>query len=91
MMIDDYAATSGAFREMLKTITPEMWPGDPARAAAAIYQVVNSDEARHWVILGSDAHRRIGVKLDMQRAEYEAGKEMAFSTDYPGATGPTVL
>ena len=34
--IDDYAATSGAFREMLKTITPEMWPGDPARAAAAI-------------------------------------------------------
>ena len=48
------------------------------------------DEARHWVILGSDAHRRIGVKLDMQRAEYEAGKEMAFSTDYPDATG-TVL
>src|SRR3954466_3428956 len=88
---DDYAATSGAFREMLKTITPEMWPGDPARAAARIYHVVNSDEARHWVILGSDAHRRIGVKLDMQRAEYEAGKEMAFSTDYPEATGPTVL
>jgi NAD(P)-dependent dehydrogenase (short-subunit alcohol dehydrogenase family) len=27
--IDDYAATSGAFREMLNTITPEMWPGDP--------------------------------------------------------------
>ncbi len=89
--IDDYAATSGAFREMFKTITPEMWPGDPVRAAAAIYDVVNSDEARHWVILGSDAHRRIGVKLDMQRAEYEAGKEMAFSTDYPDATGPTVL
>ena len=43
------------------------------------------------MILGSDAHRRIGVKLDMQRAEYEAGKEMAFSTDYPDATGPTVL
>jgi hypothetical protein len=31
------------------------------------------------------------VKLDMQRAEYEAGKEMALSTDYPDATGPTVL
>jgi hypothetical protein len=42
-------------------------------------------------VLGSDAHRRIGVKLDMQRAEYEAGQEMAFSTDYPDATGPTVL
>jgi hypothetical protein len=43
------------------------------------------------VILGSDAHRRIGLKLDMQRAEHEAGKEMAFSTDFPDATGPTVL
>ena len=61
------------------------------RGAAAIYQVVKSDEARHWVILGSDAHRRIGVKLDMQRAEYDAGRELAFSTDYPGQTGPTVL
>jgi NAD(P)-dependent dehydrogenase (short-subunit alcohol dehydrogenase family) len=89
--IDDYAATSGAFREMLKTITPEMWPGDPARAAAAIYEVVNSDIERHWVILGSDAHRRIGVKLDMQRAEYEAGRELALSTDYPDATTPAVL
>jgi hypothetical protein len=76
---------------MLKTITPEMWPGDPARGAAAIYQVANSDEIRHWVILGSDAHRRIGVKLDMLRGEYEAGKDVAFSTDYPDHAGPTVL
>jgi NAD(P)-dependent dehydrogenase (short-subunit alcohol dehydrogenase family) len=90
-IIDAYAATSGAFREMMKTVTPDMFPGDPVRGAAAIYQVVNSNEARHWVILGSDAHRRIGVKLDMQRAEYDAGRELAFSTDYPGQTGPTVL
>jgi NAD(P)-dependent dehydrogenase (short-subunit alcohol dehydrogenase family) len=89
--IDSYAATSGAFREMLKTITPEMWPGDPVRGARAIYEVAKSDEPRHWVILGSDAHRRIGVKLDMQRAEYDAGKELAFSTDFPDMTGPTVL
>jgi len=27
----------------------------------------------------------------MQRAEYETGKELAFSTDYPDATAPTVL
>jgi hypothetical protein len=26
-----------------------------------------------------------GVKRDMLRAEYDAGKEMAFSTDYPDA------
>jgi hypothetical protein len=31
-----------------------------------------------------------GVKLDMQRAEIEAGKDMTLSTDYPGA-GRAVL
>jgi len=34
--------------------------------------------------------RRIGAKLDMLRAEFEAGKDMAVSTDYPGA-GPAIL
>jgi hypothetical protein len=41
-------------------------------------------------VLGSDALRRVGVKLDMQRAEIEAGKDLALSTDYPGA-GRAVL
>jgi hypothetical protein len=34
--------------------------------------------------------RRIGVKLDMQRAEIEAGKDITLGTDYPGA-GRAVL
>jgi NAD(P)-dependent dehydrogenase (short-subunit alcohol dehydrogenase family) len=88
--IDDYAATSGAFRNVMKTITPEMFPGDPARAARAIYEVVYSDLPRHWVILGTDAQRRIGAKLEALRAEFEAGKEMALSTDYPNS-GRAVL
>jgi NAD(P)-dependent dehydrogenase (short-subunit alcohol dehydrogenase family) len=88
--VDDYSATSGAFRAMVEKVTPDMFPGDPVRAASAIYQVVASDRPRHWVVLGSDALRRIGVKLDMQRAEIEAGKDMTLSTDYPGA-GRAVL
>ena len=88
--IDDYSATSGAFRAMVEKVTPDMFPGDPVRAAAAIYQVVASDRPRHWVVLGSDALRRIGVKLDIQRAEIEAGKDMTIGTDYPGA-GRAVL
>jgi len=83
--IDAYGATSGAFRSLLTTATPDQFPGDPRRAAAAIYAVVISGCPRHWVILGSDAHRRIGAKLDMLRTEFEAGKEMALSTDFPGA------
>jgi hypothetical protein len=53
-------------------------------------EVVASDRPQHWVVLGSDALRRINVKLDMQRAELDAGKEMTLSTDYPGA-GQAVL
>ncbi|MGW7622862.1 hypothetical protein ACWGLG_45085 [Streptomyces antimycoticus] len=40
---------------------------------------------------GSDAQRRIGVKLDQLRAEFEAGRELAFSTDFPGAADNAVL
>jgi NAD(P)-dependent dehydrogenase (short-subunit alcohol dehydrogenase family) len=83
--IEAYDATSGAFRRMMTTVTPEMFPGDPVRAAAAIYEVVASESPRHWVVLGSDAQRRIGAKLDMLRAEFEAGADMARSTDYPGS------
>ncbi len=86
--IEDYGATSGAFRAVVEKVTPDMFPGDPTRAAAAIWKAVASDQPRHWVILGSDAHRRIGVKLDRLRAEFEAGKEMAFGTDYPDAGRP---
>jgi short-subunit dehydrogenase len=88
--IDAYAATAGAFRGMLGSLTPEMFPGDPVRAAKAIYQVVTSDDPPHWVPLGSDAYRRIGAKLSALRQEFEAGQELAISTDFPGS-GPAVL
>src|SRR5258706_6626126 len=81
--IEAYEATSGAFRKMMTTVSPDMFPGDPVRAAAAIYEVVASEAPRHWVVLGSDAQRRIGAKLDMLRAEFEAGAGTARSSDYP--------
>jgi NAD(P)-dependent dehydrogenase (short-subunit alcohol dehydrogenase family) len=83
--IEAYEATSGAFRTMMTTVSPDMFPGDPVRAAAAIYEVGASESPRHWVVLGSDAQRRIGAKLDMLRAEFEAGADTARSTDYPGS------
>lgn len=68
----------------MATLTPGMFPGDPARAAEAIYQVATADQPRHWVLLGSDALRRVGAKLHALRAEYEAGRELAFSTGTRG-------
>jgi NAD(P)-dependent dehydrogenase (short-subunit alcohol dehydrogenase family) len=84
--IDAYETTSGAFRKLVTTASPDLFPGDPDRAAEAIYEVVVSGSPRHWVILGSDAQRRIGAKLERLRAEFDAGKDMAFSTDFPGAS-----
>ena len=83
--IEAYEATSGAFRKIMATLTPEMFPGDPARAAEAIYEAVTSQPDRHWVVLGSDAQRRIKAKLDLLLAEVDAGETMAMSTDYPGS------
>src|ERR1700756_5587592 len=83
--IETYEATSGAFRKTMTTVTPDMFPGDPVRAAAAIYEVVASEFPPHWVVLGSDAQRRGGAKLAMLRAELDAGEDMARSTDFPGS------
>lgn len=88
--IRDYDATSGAFVRTVGAVRPEMFPGDPQRAAAAISRNVRAAEPRHWLILGSDAHRRIGDKLVRLRAEYDTGLKLAASTDYPGS-GAAVL
>jgi len=85
-----YEATSGAFRNLMGTLTPDMFPGDPARAAAAVFEVVAAQPERHWVVLGSDAQRRIKAKLTLLQAELEIGEPMATSTDFPGS-GRAVL
>jgi hypothetical protein len=89
-VIDAYEATSGMFRKMVDKLSPDQFPGDPVRAAKAIFEVVNSDRQIHWLILGTDAYRRIGAKLGMIGAEFKAVKDIAFSTDYPDA-GKAVL
>ena len=71
-------------------IKPEQFPGDPAKAAAAIYQEVHTGSNRRHLILGSDAYRLIGIKLDAIRSEFEEIKDLAFSTDYPDA-GEAIL
>jgi len=88
--IEDYAATAGAFRSVVHSVTPEMFPGDPARAAQQIWTAVKSPNPPHWLILGSDAYRRIGVKLQLFQAEFERNHELAPTTDYPDA-GQAVL
>ncbi len=82
--IEAYVATSGAFRLAMETNSDAMFPGDPALAAAAIYTALKSDSPPHRLILGSDAHQRIGVKLHSLQIEFEAGRDVAYSTDIAG-------
>lgn len=88
--IGDYAATAGAFREVAQTVTPEMFPGDPVRAARQIWAAVKSAKPPHWLILGSDAYRRMGAKLQAFQAEFDRNRDVAPTTDYPDA-GQAVL
>ncbi|GAA2147303.1 oxidoreductase [Kitasatospora kazusensis] len=89
--IADYAATAGAFRAMMGNLTPAMFPGDPEQAAKVIYQAAGSEELRHWIVLGSDAQRRIDAKLTQLRTEFDAGRDVALSTDFPGSADHAVL
>jgi len=84
--IADYAATSGAFRERVSTVTPEMFPGDPARVAKAIFEEALFPSGRHWVVMGSDAVRRINLKLEALTRDIRLGARTAAETDYPGST-----
>jgi len=88
--ISDYDATSGAFIRAVSAVRPEQFPGDPDRAAEAIVHNVRAPEPRRWLVLGSDAYRRIDEKLSRFHAEFDAGRELAGSTDFPGS-GPAVL
>ncbi|MGC5309808.1 hypothetical protein [Micromonospora zamorensis] len=89
--IADYAATAGAFRAVVYKITPEMFPGAPERAAAAIWSAAKSaDPPPRLMILGSDAYRRMGDKLALFQAAFAKNKDIAPMTDFPDA-GPAVL
>ena len=88
--ISDYDATAGAFRAVAQAVTPEMFPGDPVRAAQQIWAAVKSANPPHWLILGSDAYRRMGAKLQTFQAEFDHNRDVAPATDYPDAGKPVL-
>lgn len=56
--------------------------GDPVKAATAIISVaVDGDSPLHQV-LGSDSYSLASAKVDALRADLEAGRELAHTTDY---------
>jgi NAD(P)-dependent dehydrogenase (short-subunit alcohol dehydrogenase family) len=79
--IADYAETAVKRRKENDTVHGTQ-PGDPARAAAALVDVVSSGEAPELLVLGSDALDGFRSVLDGQRAEVEAWEHVSTSTGF---------
>ena len=76
-----YAETAGKRRKENDTVHGTQ-PGDPARAAAALVEVVSSGKIPELLVLGSDALDRFRSVLDGQRAEIDAWEHVSTSTDF---------
>ncbi|WP_445186272.1 hypothetical protein ACTXG6_03255 [Pseudonocardia sp. Cha107L01] len=60
-------------------------PGDPDKVADAILASVDVSPAPRRLTLGSDAYQSMHAALTGRIGELEAGRDIAFSTDFAGA------
>lgn len=79
--IADYAETAGKRRKDNDTVHGTQ-PGDPAKAAHALIDVVESRRAPALLVLGSDAADLIPRTLDALRSELAEWEQVSRSTDF---------
>jgi NAD(P)-dependent dehydrogenase (short-subunit alcohol dehydrogenase family) len=80
--IDAYAGVSGASLQWFKEMDGQQ-PGDPAKAAQAIIQAVESPHPPMRLALGTDAMNLIQEKLEWVKTNLDAWQQVTVSTDYP--------
>jgi NAD(P)-dependent dehydrogenase (short-subunit alcohol dehydrogenase family) len=84
-VIADYEPTVGPRRKQ-NDKTGGTQPGDPARAARTIIDVIGGPNPPARLLLGSDAVRIVGEEVEAQRNEIEAWKELSAGTDFPAGS-----
>ena len=77
--IDAYADTANATRAGAEAADGTQ-PGDPRKAAAAIVDAVDSDDAPLHLALGADAAEAIRAAQDARRADLDAYEEVSRAT-----------
>ena len=77
-----YATVSGATLQWFKEMDGQQ-PGNPAKAAQAIVQVVESPDPPMRLALGTDAMSLIQGKLESVKTDLDAWQQVIVSTDYP--------
>ena len=81
-VMDDYAATVGARLEAIRGYSGQQ-PGDPVRAAAAIVQAVEAEDAPLRLLLGEVAVGTARRKLHKMIEEIDAWEAVSLATDFP--------
>ncbi|MBB5914069.1 NAD(P)-dependent dehydrogenase (short-subunit alcohol dehydrogenase family) [Nocardia transvalensis] len=80
----DYDQTVGAVNRYRRD-TDGTQPGDPARAAQAVIDVVTQPKPPRRLLLGTDALTSARKAAELRAAETEAWAEVSRSTDFPAA------
>ena len=80
--IDDYEATAGARRDLLRANSGKQ-PGDPVRAARAIVDAAASQNTPRHLLLGNAAYDLATAKLQTLLKEYSAWEMVARGADFP--------
>lgn len=83
--IADCAETSGMMIDSMRTSNGKQ-PCDPAKAAMAMIQVVESENPPLRLALGEDSVNGITQKLDAMKAELESWKSVSLSTAFEDET-----
>lgn len=83
--IPDYASTAGAHRRQLREVSGKQ-PGDPALAARAIVNAVESPHPPHRLLLGNAAFDGAMAKLDEMKTNFAAWEAVARGVDSPTPT-----
>jgi hypothetical protein len=79
--IADYADTAGKRRKEHDTYHGTQ-PGDPAKAATALIQAVESDTPPYMLLLGNDTSDGFRAALDTLRTEVDTWETLSRSTDF---------
>ncbi|HET8728471.1 MAG TPA: SDR family NAD(P)-dependent oxidoreductase, partial [Alphaproteobacteria bacterium] len=77
----EYAGTAGEMRRYYAAVDGKQ-PGDPARAAKAILELVGSDAPPRRLLLGRTALDRLAAKRARHDAEIEAWRDVTLSADF---------
>lgn len=80
-VIEDYASTAGAVREVVPGLNHAQ-PGDPVKGAAAFLTLADAENPPLRAQLGTDCLEELEVKIAQLRTESEAWRDLAVSTDH---------